>query len=218
MVSLYSSIDWMCFVLAKSKFYEDKRKEELFGIWLDNHFYIKIAEKYKRITRNTNEALQKKGVDVIIETKAGEKIYIDEKATLQYINKRIPTFAFEIKNSTSGAQGWLYNPEYITDYYLLAWPNAIDDNIPNFESFIDTEIMSIKRKNVIQLLADNGFTENKILNLVAIYKKQLTERNRFEIAPGITINFNLFLAERPINVVIKKDLLKQYANYCTIVK
>lgn len=205
-------------MLTESKFYEDKRKEELFGVWLDAHFYTTLVGKYKSITRNTDAALQKKGVDVIIETKEGEIVYIDEKATLQYINKRIPTFAFEIKNTTSGAQGWLFNPEYITDYYLLAWPNAVDENIPSAESFTDTEIMSIKRQRVIQLLANHGITENKISELIEHYKSRLSKTNKFEISPGITLNFNLFLAERPINVVIKKDLLMKYASYCTIVK
>ena len=117
--------------MVRSKFYEDKRKEELFGVWLDSHFYKYMLGKYKNITRNTDVALQKRGVDVIIETYSGKLIYIDEKATLQYINKNISTFAFEIRNTTSGAQGWLYNLNYITDYYLLAWPNATDERIPD---------------------------------------------------------------------------------------
>ena len=53
--------------MVRSKFYEDKRKEELFGVWLDSHFYKHMLGKYKNITRNTDVALQKKGVDVIID-------------------------------------------------------------------------------------------------------------------------------------------------------
>lgn len=204
--------------MVRSKFYEDKRKEELFGVWLDSHFYKYMLGKYKNITRNTDVALQKRGVDVIIETYSGKLIYIDEKATLQYINKNISTFAFEIRNTTSGAQGWLYNPNYITDYYLLAWPNATDERILDAESFINTEVMSIKRSGVVQLLADNGLTEGRILDLVQQYQSQLSETNKFEIAPGITLNFNQFLAERPINVVVKKNVLSQYSDYSTVVK
>lgn len=204
--------------MVSSKFYEDKRKEEMFGAWLDNHFYIKMIGKYKSITRNADATMQKCGVDVIIEKNDGNIIYIDEKATLQYINKNIPTFAFEIRNTTSGARGWLYNPNYITDYYLLAWPNATDERIPNAESFTDTEVMSIKRSSVIQLLLDNGLTEQGILDLVEQYQSRISETNKFEIAPGITLNFNQFLAERPINVVVKKNILSQYAKYSTVVK
>lgn len=204
--------------MVRSKFYEDKRKEELFGAWLDSHFYRHMLGKYKNITRNPDAALQKRGVDVIIETHSGKLIYIDEKATLQYINKKIPTFAFEIGNTTSGARGWLYNPDYITDYYLLAWPNAVDERIPNAEAFTETEVMSIKRRSVIQLLADNGLTEEHILKLIQQYQCQIGTKNKFEIASGITLNFNRFLAERPINVVVKKDVLSRYADYSTFVK
>lgn len=112
----------------------------------------------------------------------------------------------------------MYNPDYVTDYYLLAWPNAVDEKIPDAEAFTDTEVMSIKRSSVIQLLADNRLTEEQILKLVQQYQGQLGRKNKFEIAPGITLNFNQFLAERPINVVIKKDLLSKYADYSTIVK
>lgn len=203
--------------MVKSKFFEDKRKEELFGVWLDAHFYSMFVGKYKCVTRITDAVLQKKGVDVIIETFSGTKIYVDEKATLQYINKKIPTFAFEIKNTTSGAQGWLYNPDYLTTHYLLAWPNALNESIPNADSFCCTEVMSIKRSRVIDLLCDNGLTESKILELIEAYSKKVNENNKFDIAKGITLNFNLSLAEKPINVVIKKDLLSKYADYSTVV-
>lgn len=199
--------------MAGSKFYEDKRKEELFGEWLDTHFYNRFVEDYKSIKRNRDAVLQKKGVDVIIETMESKSIYIDEKATLQYINKNIPTFAFEIRNDTSGARGWLYNPEYITHYYLLAWPNATDERILSAEDFTTTEVMSIKRERVIQLLEDKGLTEQTILDAIEQYKYKIDKCNKFEVASGITLNFNLTLAERPINVVIKKKLLERYADY-----
>lgn len=201
-----------------SKYYEDKRKEELFGTWLDKHFYSRIIPYYKEITRVSDITIQKKGVDVIIEKEDGKKIYIDEKATLHYINKKIPTFAFEIMNMTSGTQGWLYNPDYITDYYVLAWPNATDERIPDAEAFVDTEIMCIERSKVLQLLTDKGLTENRILDLVKYYKSQLSKAHKFEIAPEIQLNFNMTLAEKPINIVVKKKLLEQYADSMIKVK
>ncbi len=203
--------------MTQSMFYEDKRKEELFGEWLDVHFYARLKEKYKRIERINDANLQKRGVDVVVETYLGKVIYVDEKASLQYINKRIPTFAFEICNTTSGARGWLYNPDYLTDYYLLAWPNAEDESIPASDAYTATELMIIKRDKVLQLLTDNGLSEPRILQLVKECLRRSDEGNRFEIAPGISLNFNLTLAERPINVVIRKELLAQYATYSATV-
>ena len=60
--------------------------------------------------------------------------------------------------------------------------------------------------------------EQKILDLVQQYQNQLSETNKFEIAPGITLNFNQSLAERPITIVVKKNILLQYADYHTVVK
>lgn len=204
--------------MVTSMYYEDKRKEELFGRWLDKHFYSRLKEKYKYIERNNNEELQKKGVDVIIETFGNRKIYVDEKAALHYINKGIPTFAFEIKNTSSGAQGWLYDPEYMTDYYLLAWPNATDDRIPDEDSFIKTEIMCIKRAKVIQLLNDKGVSESKIYGCVERHRREVNEsKKKFMIADKIMLHFNTNLKEKPINVVIRKELLKEYADCSTII-
>ena len=202
-----------------SKFNEDIRKEQLFGEWLDIHLYMKLKNQFKSITRNTDINLQKMGVDVTIEINEFEKMYIDEKATLHYINKNIPTFAFEIRNDTSGAKGWLYNRNYLTNYYLLAWPNAKNVQIKSSEDFSAAEILLIAREKVIQLLEDNGLTEQSISRLVNEYRGQVSKgNNKFILANGISLNFNLFLREKPINVVISKDLLKRYAAYYTRIR
>lgn len=110
-------------------------------------------------------------------------------------------------NMTSGTQGWLYSPNYITDYYVLAWPNATDERIPDAEAFIDTEIMGIERRKVFQLLEDKGLTQKRILDLIRYYESHLSKAHKFEIASGIQLNFNMTLAEKPINIVIKKSCL-----------
>ena len=35
--------------MKKSRFNEDKRKEELFGVWLDNHFYKQMQKSIKAL-------------------------------------------------------------------------------------------------------------------------------------------------------------------------
>lgn len=84
--------------MTRSKYDEDKRKEELFAKWLDKYYYSTKIPPSKKITRIYDEKLQKVGIDVIVESGRGNIFYIDEKATLHYINKNIPTFAFEILN------------------------------------------------------------------------------------------------------------------------
>lgn len=200
--------------MSKSKFNEDKRKEELFAKWLDDNFYNKYIDDYDKIERNTDEILQKKGVDVIVVKKNGQIEFVDEKATLHYINKDIKTFAFEVLNVNSGKKGWIFNEDYKTTYYLLAWPNATDDSIPNSDAFSKSRIMTIKKEEVINLLACNNVTKDNIQNLIEEGRKKTSpsERN-YVIGNGVKLNFNFELKERPINLVIDRKILEKYAKY-----
>ena len=209
----------------RSKFYEDKRRERLFGQWLDKYFYnyikngcteLGIIKEFKRVE---NEIMQKKGVDIIAIDNAGKEIYIDEKASLHYINKNLPTFAFELRNRTSGKQGWLFNPYYITDYYLLCWPNADDEAVFDEESFSSSEVMLIGRKKLLEFLLDKGLTEQKIYGKILSYEKDARPgNNTFLLEPGLKLNFNFTLREQPVNLVIWKNQLKKCASYYAIIR
>lgn len=199
----------------RSKFYEDKRKEELFGKWLDAHFYANcpIANVVK-IERKNNVEDQKRGIDVAVQTSDGV-LFIDEKATLHYINKNIPTFAFELLNRTSGAKGWLFNHSYATTHYLLAWPSAADpDNIQTAEDYTGADVMLLKREDLINLLAQKGLTEAVLVQKVEEYRPQVTrETFKFTLVPGVNLFFTEWLAEKPVNIVISKSLLDSVAEY-----
>ena len=108
--------------VVTSKWKDDKRKEECLGRWLDSHYYSKLPN-FHHFERIFDRTTQRKGVDVILykETLPNvfSKTYIDEKASLSYVNRQLPTFAFELKNGQSGAEGWLYNKKYMTDTYIL---------------------------------------------------------------------------------------------------
>ena len=197
----------------KSKYYEDNRLEELFGEWLDKHFYatnpITINARVQRI----NDAkLQKKGADVVVQN-SNSKLIIDEKATLHYIGKSIPTFAFELLNRTSGAQGWLFNSSYLTTHYLLAWPNAVNPNsILNSEDYSDADVMLIERAALIEMLAQTGLTEEALVEKVSFYSPRVSRENfKFELVPGINLFFTEWLAEKPVNIVIRKNILDTIA-------
>lgn len=197
----------------RSKFYEDKRLEELFGSWLDSHLYPSFpVEGLSGFQRVNDENYQKKGIDTIVQAK-GNKLLIDEKATLHYINKNIPTFAFELLNRTSGAQGWLYNQSYLTTHYLLAWPNATNpDSILESGDYSNADVMLIERASLIDMLAKKRLDKTALKEKVDYYLPKVTRQSfKFELVPGITLFFTEWLAEKPINIVIKKNLLDTIA-------
>lgn len=196
-----------------SKFYEDKRLEELFGSWLDAHLYPSFpVEGLIGFQRVNDENYQKKGIDTVVQAK-DIKLIIDEKATLHYINKNIPTFAFELLNRTSGAQGWLYNHSYLTTHYLLAWPNASNpDSIRKADDYTNADVMLIERASLIDMLASKRLDETALREKVNYYLPKVTRENfKFELVPGITLFFTEWLSEKPINIVIKKNLLDTIA-------
>ena len=202
----------------RSKFYQDKLMEECFAAWLDEHFYPNFPFPFEEGARINDRDVQKVGVDVYLENK-GEEYNIDEKATLHYINRNISTFAFELMNRSSGAQGWLFNHDYITTHYLLCWPNAEDSYPTSKEEFTSSEIMLIKREDLINLLESKGLSESKIKELVNKYLPQVTrEKFQFELEPGIRLFFTEWLAEKPVNIVINKSILKQIALFYDLVK
>lgn len=197
----------------RSKFYEDKRLEELFGSWLDAHLYPSFPlEGFLKFQRVNDENSQKKGIDTIVQVK-DTSLLIDEKATLHYINKNIPTFAFELLNRTSGAPGWLYNRSYHTTHYLLAWPNSSNsDCIFKSDDFSNADVMLIERASLIGMLAQIGLDENTLSEKVNYYLPKVTQQSfKFELVPGITLFFTEWLAEKPVNIVIKKSILDNIA-------
>ena len=197
----------------KSIYDKDKILEEKFAKWLDDNFYEELAKRELILGwyRVNGEKLQKEGKDTIIITNAGNEVVIDEKATLHYINKDIPTFAFELKNQSSGAKGWLINNSLKTDYYLLAWPSG-NDKIISSEDFLYSDIMIIGKNDILSLLTDNRVDISNIDAFINENLKHVSEEhNKFEIAPGISFNVNYSLAERPINIVIRRDKLVEKA-------
>ena len=74
-----------------SFFKRDLKKEKILSKYLDG-VYNKIPLTVQRIN---DLDLQYKGVDLIYNNN-GAKIYIDEKAQLDYLNSDLPTFTFEL--------------------------------------------------------------------------------------------------------------------------
>ena len=197
----------------RSKFDNDKFLEETFAKWLDDNFYEELAKRELILGwyRVNGEKLQKEGKDTIIITNAGNEVVIDDKATLHYINNDIQNFAFELKNQSSGARGWLINNNLKTEYYLLAWPSD-NDKIISSEDFLYSDVMIIGKNDILKLLTDNKIDISNIDAFISENIKRVNERsNKVEIAPGISFNVNYSLAERPINIVIKRDKLVEKA-------
>lgn len=210
---------------------QDMKAEQQLGKFMDEYFYSQLVAKDGgkiQVTRMNDRESQLRGIDVCIETN-GKKMIIDEKASVYYSNAMIPTFAFEIDSIQKGhdkpVDGWFVNDELLTEYYMLIWPNVKcvkegkqwirkDVSMICKDDFTIVEAMLIEKEDLKNALIREGYGRNRLLEYAkrmrTLYSgiEEKREENLFE---NVKIAYSGQLAEKPINLVIKKDLLKSIA-------
>jgi hypothetical protein len=156
-----------------------------------------------------------KGKDVTFSIGELKKIIVDEKAQSHYINKNLPTFAFELdflRGSGELTPGWLMDKDKQTEYYMLIWPFAKESWNICKEDITKLRCILISRQRIIEYLGSEGFTEAKL--------NETSERIRRDglegaIDKGAHPSFYFFstkrLVEKPVNIIIRIEKLKELA-------
>ncbi len=191
----------------KSSFRSDLEKEKQLAKLLDR-YYKKHLKKYcfKRVS---NGKEQKKGVDLILTSKADSAVfYVDEKAQLDYVNDSLPTFSFELfyeKNRVQ-KQGWLFDSKKKTHFYALVTSiYADEENI-----FTSCNITFVNRKLLVDFLEQKGLSKDKLAEIAA---SQNSFHGKMELTTlDIRNEGYLFFSrknkvERPVNLILKLDFL-----------
>lgn len=187
--------------------------------------------------RIQDKGTQLQGIDVILTV--GEKRYlIDEKASLYYSNVMIPTFAFEISffnpSSNSISEGWFVKNGQQTEYYMLIWPNVkcvqkgtdkawVRKDIKHLEKtdFTIVEAMLVKKSSVIEYFAKKDWSISRIVGYADQFRKRCNNASekKSEVLSAepdendpVKIEYSGMLAEKPINLVLRKNVLKEMAS------
>ena len=96
---------------APSRRTEDMSAEGQLGIFLDRYLYSRLEEagRIRSFRRVRDRSGQLRGTDVILTAPEGGALRLDEKAQLYYLNRDLPTFAFELSFLLQGKEvpGWL---------------------------------------------------------------------------------------------------------------
>ena len=217
--------------MTTSKFKEDMQSEAWFASILDKDFYPKFITKLN--TRFPNKKIsikrikdldsQYKGIDIIISDSEASKDYlIDEKSQLNYMNKTLPTFIFELEFSKYGVpkEGWFLDSKKKTTHYFFfrhifgLKGSHIDSfhmdsiDIQKFKEYLSNlKLNDEVLKDIIFKLNQSNNIENDLF---------LTNENRygFKILPRplswiITLAISPQLNERPINLLVNLDKLKE---------
>ena len=186
----------------------DSAAEIEIGKFLDCEFYPKHVTNMIRYNDLENQML---GIDVKFDYQNLESMLVDEKVAAHYVNKDIPTFAFEVNfllQSGILVNGWLFDENKKTGYYLLGWIWAIKDNCFLANEITKIDIVIVNRNDVIRLLSDSGLTKESAFNISKEIRAGNVSGVHFKTQDKpYYFYYSTLLAEKPINIIIKKSAL-----------
>lgn len=218
----------------KSNFYHDLGQEQILGRFLDQHYQILYPDGC--LTRVSDKEPQNKGIDLIY-TKQSEgrdvECYIDEKAQLTYLNKKLPTFAFELSYLLNGAMraGWLFDQNKVTTFYFLITEIFTKDPykpLTHEDEIQSCVVTKVHRQQLIAFLSEceisnpdaKDFLINKtgqtlttaVCDQLAADFREYTNTNpdkekSIKLNDKIKIYCSTHLNEQPVNVVINLKYL-----------
>ena len=198
----------------KSKFRLDLSKEKKLGRFLDTIYLQKYNDSNRSFKRIHGIEDQMLGLDLII-TIDGKDYLIDEKAQLDYLNKSLPTFAFEISflKNRKVKIGWFLDNQKKTDVYFLITNIQTLENDQLKQEFKDCFITAVHRGNLQKLLLDKGLDENKIFEYTSsIRNSQKHGKHPIKELDSKREGFFYFSYdnknEKPINLVLYLKFLK----------
>lgn len=208
-----------------SRIVSDSRGEKAIGLYMDNTLYPWLVENkaINSFMRVYEKESQVKGIDVVLEDRMTKEFKnIDEKAQLYYINNPVDSFAFEILFHREEKQmdGWFISGNNQTDYYMLMWiKSARETKVYRLvmEDFEEVEVYMIPKLS-LQSYVGKYMQDVRILKKEA-QKMILTKQEKKSIDEGIYLRYSMKgYDEKPVNLVIKKEILKSYAKHIFIVK
>ena len=202
--------------MANSYRGRDMHVERVIAQYLDEHLYN--DGRFTRHDRTDGREEQLKGSDIIISVPSlGIKdAIVHEKAITHYMIRQLPTFALELSflsQSGNVVEGWLTDTEKVTEYYLMMWPLATKPWTIEIQDIKSIEYMLVKRSDILQWLASQGYTLDKLKEKANVIRETITENGAIDKVNGKDFWFFLTtkLAECPINVVIRKKVYESLA-------
>ncbi|KQC30642.1 hypothetical protein [Flagellimonas eckloniae] len=191
----------------KSNFASDLSKEKKLHSLLDN-YYAKNLNRY-HFERVSNYREQMQGIDLVFKhRKTGVSFYVDEKAQLDYINERLPTFAFELFYDKGGSkkQGWLFDSTKKTHFYSLVTSIYADDE----NKFTSCNITFVNRKMLVHYLESIGLSKEKLKEIAILHNDfhGKFELNKLDTRrEGYLFFSRKNKVEKPLNLILKLDFL-----------
>lgn len=200
---------------APSRRTEDMSAEGQLGIFLDRYLYSRLEEagRIRSFHRVRDRSGQLRGTDVILTAPEGGALRLDEKAQLYYLNRDLPTFAFELLFLRQGCltPGWLCREGLDTDRYLLVWPFARRDRPKGIRwtDFTRVDCLLLDKAALLAWLSGQGLARERLLREAADLRRAGERRRDI---PGLPDAYYVAsdparYGEAPVDLVIRRARL-----------
>ena len=149
---------------------QDSHAENAVAQFLDQFFYQKYVRNQ---IRYSDLETQLKGVDVTFDFEEQIQLLVDEKAAAHFVNKNIPTFAFELDFvGIDGKlkEGWLFDEKKETQYYLLSWIRAAKTKGFSCDDISQLEVLLVDRLKIVGLLKEFGLDKTALKKFHEIFE------------------------------------------------
>lgn len=187
---------------------QDSKAEFEVSKFLDKYFYPKFFQNNERVNDKSN---QLNGIDIILDIPEIGRVNVDEKAAVHYVNKGIPTFAFEVNFRLSSGElveGWFFSKTKLTQYYLLIWVWADKEKGFVCEDISKLEVILINRLKIQNELLKHGLSEINIQEVSkSLRKTNISGVHHKDFSKPFYYYLTSHLSENPLNIVLKKDFL-----------
>lgn len=230
--------------MIKQQFDIDKHLEDVSIRFLQTK--TNIFKELKVVEKVLDRQRQSQGIDLVClqdytmsnRKYTSDTFFVDVKSMAGLI----PTFAFELCNLTSGAPGWLINPNNQTDKYLLVYHEIResygdykqDKMIISVNNIETTKAILISKQAVLNIIQDfyrNNVCFDKWVTQVKNNLPNLKEKKTYRFIvdnntikfkkqydkPNIYLTLSAGLREKPLNLLIRRELLEKYAEKVWII-
>ena len=212
----------------KSNRKNDSIAEMKISEFMQQYFYSQTSKYFNHsavFKKISTKEHQLNGIDELL-IMDNSILYIDEKADLLF-RENPTTFCFEL-DSLQGKEkilrpGWLLMDNYTTHYFLL-YPHKN----PEIEEWGITDITFIEgillsKEKLLAYLEKEGLTIENMKKRAEIIREKYKDSNQTEYSkspnhPDIWFAYSGKIAEKPINLVIKKEILTSLADNCFIIR
>lgn len=207
--------------MVKSNRTIDMQMEQIITDFLMKYCFPNL---FDNTTRVTDADMQIQGIDIIAEKDGkSERQDIKAQSSASYINKPTSTFVHELlftPNSNKYGEhiGWWLD-DLLTDTMVYVWIHSAETNqngmLDRPEDIANAEVMFVNKAALWQYINDCGYTKELLLDRARLMRKVGIWR-RIDVIDGqpndeMHLTYSPDLRERPVNLVIKKRVLKRFA-------